>query len=85
VLRAFVPMLAGMSKMNPTKFTRLNLTGATVWVLVFLIPGYLVGGMAVVRENLEIAVLVIMIGSLLVLPLEVVRDRVVARRRASNK
>ena len=85
VLRAFVPMLAGMSKMNPTKFTRLNLIGAAVWVLVFLTPGYLVGGMAVVRENLEIAVLVIMIGTLLILPLEVVRDRVVARRRASIK
>jgi len=45
----------------------------------------LVGGIAVVRENLEIAVLVIMIGTLLILPLEVVRDRVVARRRASIK
>jgi len=78
-------MLAGMSKMHPTKFTRLNLIGATVWVLVFLIPGYLVGGMTVVRENLEIAVLVIMIGTVLVLPLEIFRDRVVARRRASLK
>lgn len=85
VLRAFVPMLAGMSRMDPAKFARLNLIGATVWVMVFLIPGYLVGGIAVVRENLEIAVLVIMIATVLILPLEVIRDRVMARRRASIK
>ena len=85
VLRAFVPMLAGMSRMDPAKFARLNLIGATVWVMVFLIPGYLVGGIAVVRENLEIAVLVIMIATVLILPLEVIRDRVMARRPASIK
>jgi membrane-associated protein len=85
ILRAFVPMLAGMSEMSAAKFTRLNLIGATTWVMVFLVPGYLVGGITAVRENLEIAVLVIIVGTLLILPLEILRDKIAAKRRALTK
>lgn len=78
ILRALVPMLAGISKMNQKRFFRLNLIGATVWVLVFMIPGYWLGGIELVKENLEIAVLVIIFGTSLILPLELLRDRISA-------
>ena len=84
ILRALVPMLAGISKMNQKRFFRLNLIGATVWVLVFMIPGYWLGGIELVKENLEIAVLVIIFGTSLILPLELLRDRIsaaVAKRK----
>jgi membrane-associated protein len=84
ILRALVPMLAGISKMNQKRFFRLNLVGATVWVLVFMIPGYWLGGIELVKENLEIVVLVIIFGTSLILPLELLRDRIsaaVAKRK----
>jgi hypothetical protein len=53
--------------------------------MVFLVPGYLVGGITAVRENLEIAVLIIIVGTLLILPLELLRDKIAAKRRALTK
>ena len=88
LLRALVPMLAGISKMDHQRFTRLNLIGATVWVFVFMVPGYWLGGIELVKENLEITVLAIVIGTSLLLPLEILRDRIskqIAKRRLDAK
>ena len=88
ILRALVPMLAGISKMDHQRFTRLNLVGATVWVLIFMFPGYWLGGIELVRENLEITVLAIVIGTSLLLPLEILRDRIskqIAKRKLDAK
>ena len=84
ILRALVPMLAGISKMDHQRFTRLNLIGASIWVLIFMIPGYWLGGIDLIKANLEITVLAIVLGTSLVLPFELLRDRIakqVARRR----
>ena len=88
ILRALVPMLAGISKMDHHRFTRLNLIGATVWVFLFMVPGYWLGGIELVKENLEITVLAIVIGTSLLLPLEILRDRIskqIAKRRLDAK
>ena len=88
ILRALVPMLAGISKMDHQRFTRLNLIGATVWVFLFMVPGYRLGGIELVKENLEITVLAIVIGTSLLLPLEILRDRIskqIAKRRLDAK
>jgi len=85
ILRALVPMLAGISKMDYRRFTKLNLIGATAWVGVFMVPGYWLGGIEMVKENLEITVLIIIIGTTLLLPLEILRDRLVKRHRARKK
>jgi membrane-associated protein len=85
ILRALVPMLAGISKMDYRRFTKLNLFGATAWVGVFMVPGYWLGGIEMVKENLEITVLIIIIGTTLLLPLEILRDRLVKAHRARKK
>lgn len=79
ILRALIPMLAGISKMEQKRFLRLNLIGATAWVGVFMIPGYWLGGIDWVKENLEITVLAIVIGTSLILPLELTRDAIAKR------
>lgn len=84
ILRALVPMLAGISRMDHRRFTKLNLIGASIWVLVFMVPGYWLGGIELIRENLEVTVLAIVIGTSLLLPIEILRDRIakhVARRK----
>jgi len=85
ILRALIPMLAGISNMDYRRFTKLNLVGATAWVAVFMVPGYLLGGIEAVKENLEMTVLFIVIGTALLLPLEILRDRAIKRYKARKK
>jgi membrane-associated protein len=75
ILRALVPMLAGISKMDLKRFTRLNVIGATAWLGTFMVPGYLLGNVPLVKENLEVTVLLIVLGTSLILPVEYLRDR----------
>ena len=82
ILRALIPMLAGISKMDYRRFTKLNLVGATAWVVVFMVPGYWLGGIEMVKENLEITVLLIVVGTTMLLPLEILRDRLVKSHKA---
>jgi membrane-associated protein len=85
ILRALVPMLAGISKMDFKRFTKLNLIGATVWILVFMVPGYWLGTIPMIKENLEITVLLIIIGTSLLLPIEILRDRIMNRIRKNKQ
>jgi membrane-associated protein len=84
ILRALIPMLAGISNMDYKRFTRLNLIGATLWLGVFMVPGYWLGTIPFIKENLEITVLAIIIGTTLLLPIEILRDRVVAKIRKNR-
>lgn len=81
ILRALIPMLAGISKMDYKRFTKLNLIGATVWIGVFMVPGYWLGTIPMIKENLEITVIAIVVGTTILLPLEILRDRIANRMR----
>jgi membrane-associated protein len=83
VLRALIPMLAGISRMDIRRFTRLNLLGATIWVGVFMLAGYWLGQIPYVKENLETTVILIIIFTSLLLPVELLRDRI--SKRFSSK
>lgn len=51
-VRAFVPLIAGITAMPHLKFQIANLGSALVWVPVMLAPGYLAGkGVALLGEN----------------------------------
>lgn len=83
ILRALVPMLAGISQMDRKKFFRVNVLGASLWVGVFTISGYLLGNVPWIRENLEATVLVIVVGTSLLLPLELLREHLARRSKRS--
>ncbi len=76
ILRALIPMLAGISQMDIKRFTRLNLLGATIWVGVFMLAGYWLGQFELVKEHLETTVILIVVFTSLLLPVELLRDRV---------
>lgn len=84
ILRALIPMLAGISQMELRRFFRLNVIGATIWVFVFMVPGYWLGGIDWVKENLEITVIAIVIGTSLILPIELIRDRLVTNAKKAK-
>jgi membrane-associated protein len=79
ILRALIPMLAGISRMDIKRFTKLNLIGATVWVGIFMLAGYWLGQIPYVKENLETTVILIIIFTSLLLPVELLRDRIAKR------
>lgn len=84
IIRALVPMFAGISKVEFGRFTRLNAIGATLWLAVFMVPGYFLGNLPLVKENLETAVLIVIIVSSIPFPLEILRT-VIQNRRAKKK
>lgn len=84
ILRALVPVLAGITGMPRRRFVTLNVIGAFAWVGVFMLGGFLLGQVPFVKENLELAVIVVVIVSSLPFPIELWRDARRRRREAAS-
>lgn len=81
IVRALVPMLAGISKMNPRTFLVYNAVGAIIWVTGLVGIGYLLGEVPFVADNIETAILVVIIVTSLPFPLELLREWLHKRRQ----
>ena len=60
-LRTFVPFVAGIAQMNPTKFVTYNIVGGVLWVLSLTTLGYWVGEMPWVKANFSLVTLAMII------------------------
>jgi len=80
IIRALVPMLAGISYLERPKFWRYNLIGGSIWVAGFMGAGYFLGGVPFIHDHLEQTVLAIVILSSLPFPLELLRHWLQARK-----
>jgi membrane-associated protein len=58
IIRTFAPFIAGVSEMNFSRFQLFNITGATLWVFGLVIAGYFFGNIPIIRQNLNVIVLV---------------------------
>lgn len=83
IIRALVPMLAGISQMGRLKFWRYNLVGAAIWVVGFMSFGYFAGNVPFIRGHLETAVLTIVVLSSLPFPIELLKQWLQARAKNS--
>jgi len=84
VIRAVMPTFAGIADMPARRFFTFNVIGAVAWVIGLMGLGYGLGLIPFVQQNFEIVVLVFVILSSLPMPLELLRERVVSRRRAKK-
>ena len=57
-IRTFAPFIAGVSEMNFSRFQLFNITGAALWVFGLVVAGYFFGNIPVIRQNLNVIVLV---------------------------
>jgi len=73
VLRALIPMFAGMTGFAPRRYVVLNLIGALAWVGGLMLTGFLLGQLAFVREHIELCVISFVVASSLPLPIELLR------------
>lgn len=65
IVRTFAPFVAGISKMNYSKFVIYNIAGGALWVTTMTLAGYFFGNIPLVKENFGLVTIAIIIISLL--------------------
>lgn len=65
IIRTFAPFVAGIAEMKYSIFIKYNLIGGLLWVLLFLIGGFALGNLPIVKNNFSIIVIGIIIISVI--------------------
>lgn len=75
IIRTFAPFVAGVAKMNYSRFLAFDIFGGAGWVFSMTMLGYLLGGIPLVRRHFEKFVLLVVFVSILPLIWQVMRAR----------
>ena len=75
IIRTFAAFIAGVGKMNYSRFLLFNIGGAIGWVATMITLGYLLGNITVIQKNFEKVVLAIIAVSLLPVALQMLKGR----------
>lgn len=81
IVRTFAPFVAGMGRMNYSRFISFNVIGGIFWVTLFAFLGYFVGNMKWVQENLKLLVVLIIFVSLLPPIIEIIRNKMKSKKK----
>lgn len=65
IVRTFAPFVAGVGSMTYSKFALYNVTGAILWVGIFVGGGFYFSGLEIVQKNMKLVILGIIIVSVL--------------------
>ncbi|GGL44512.1 VTT domain-containing protein [Phycicoccus endophyticus] len=84
IVRTYITVVAGIGRMQRRHFFTWSAVGAALWVLVVTLAGYFLGGVPLVRDNLEAAILLIVALSVLPMVIEYLRHRRSARVAAAQ-
>lgn len=82
IVRTYIPVAAGVGDMHYGHFIRYNVIGAFLWGVGVTLLGYWLGSYDVVKDNIEVALVLIVFVSLLPIIVEWVRHRLDRRRSA---
>jgi membrane-associated protein len=75
IVRTFITVVAGVSRMDRRHFFVWSGVGAVLWATGITLLGYFLGGVSLVKDNLEVAALVIVAFSVLPMVVEFVRAK----------
>lgn len=65
LVRTFAPFVAGVGQMTYRRFVSFSLFASVLWVVIFLIGGYLFGNIPVIKEHMSLIILAVMVISVL--------------------
>lgn len=85
IIRTFAPFVAGVGKMHYQTFLMYNVIGGFIWVTLFVWAGYLFGGIKIIKENFELAVVGIILFSLLPVVFEYFKHRKNSAKEKATK
>ncbi len=75
IMRTFVPVAAGVGKMDYRKFLKFNIIGVIGWGTGVTILGYFLGGIPFVQEHVEWVTLAFIVLSFIPILLEIIKAR----------
>lgn len=75
ILRTFVPVAAGVGKMQYSYYLRNNLIGAISWGIIVPLIGFFLGQIQFVRDNVILVTLTLVAVSLIPVALELIKAR----------
>lgn len=75
IIRTFAPFLAGVGKMQYSRFGLYNVVGAFAWVGIFVLGGYFFGNLPMVKKNFTIVIFAIIFISVLPAVIEFMKAR----------
>jgi membrane-associated protein len=62
IVRTFIPIVAGLIRIDPRKFFILNITGATIWISSLCLAGYFLGKLfPAIINSLDLIILALII------------------------
>jgi membrane-associated protein len=74
IVRTFAPFVAGIGKMNYSRFGFYNVLGGIAWVLICVISGYFFGGIPWVKDHFEAVVVAIIAVSVMPMVVEFILE-----------
>jgi len=80
IVRTYAPFVAGAAKYRYKEFFLFNVLGALLWVISLIMGGYVLGGLAVVKDNLTAIIFLIILLSILPILFELFKARVTKQR-----
>jgi membrane-associated protein len=75
ILRTFVPVAAGVGKMQYSYYLRNNMIGAISWGIIVPLIGFFLGQITFVRENVVLVTVTLVAISLIPVALEIIKAR----------
>lgn len=75
IVRTFITAIAGVAKMDFRKYTIYSTVGAFLWAAGITIVGYFLGNVPIVKDNIEIVLILVVLVSVLPIVFEYVRHR----------
>ncbi|PIQ26258.1 hypothetical protein COW36_15295 [bacterium (Candidatus Blackallbacteria) CG17_big_fil_post_rev_8_21_14_2_50_48_46] len=85
IVRTFAPFVAGIGKMQYTRFLTYNVIGALLWVGLCALGGFLFGNIPIVKKNFELAILGIIALSVLPMLIEYLRHKKTKPERSQQE
>jgi membrane-associated protein len=84
IVRTFITLVAGVGRMERRRFFTWSALGALLWASGVTILGYFLGGIDIIKNNIEAALILIVAVSVLPMVIEYLRHRSAAKKAATS-